>query len=107
MKFLITALMFFSVNLYAEAMTPNAKAINMSEDKIAPTCAYLETHIEKYHNTIVEIESKANAAVDAGVRPSNEFTQYAAKQWEWQQGLAAMYGNLRCFERSNAPKRTR
>ena len=105
MKSLITVLLFLSANVFAQ--DEPQKTENLPDDKIASTCAYLETHIEKYHNSIVEIESKTNAAVDAGVRPSNQFTEYAARQWEWQQGLATMYGNLRCYERSTAPKRTR
>jgi hypothetical protein len=107
MKFLITALMFFSVNLYAQAIAPKAEAINAPEDKFAPMCSYLEAHILDTHNSIVEIDGRNAAAVEAGVVPSAKMQQASSNQWAHQAQDASIYGNLRCFERSNAPKRIR
>jgi hypothetical protein len=105
MKFLITALMFFSVNLYAEAMAPKAEAINSPEDKFATMCSYLEAHILDTHNEIVEIDGRNAAAVEAGVLPSTGMLRASSDQWAHQAQDASIYGNLRCFERSNAPMR--
>ena len=107
MKFLITALMFFSVNLYAQAIAPKAEAINVPEDKFAAMCSYLEAHILDTHNSIVEIDGKNKAAVEAGVLPSAKMQKASSDQWAHQAQDASIYGDLRCYERSAAPKRTR
>ena len=109
MKILITALLFFSANLYAgeqgkhpahaETMAQKAKAMDMPEDKFAAMCSFLEAHILDTHNSIVEIDRKNTAAAEAGVRPSESMLKASLTQWAHQAQDAGIYGNLRCFER--------
>jgi len=105
MKNLITVLLFLSANVFAQAEPQKTKILQ--EDKFAAMCSYLEAHILDTHNSIVEIDGKNKAAVEAGVLPSAKMQKASSDQWAHQAQDASIYGDLRCYERSAAPKRTR
>jgi uncharacterized protein YunC (DUF1805 family) len=104
---LIVLLLVFSVSALADnheesidAEKSEAVHLDAPSDNLAEMCAYLEQHILNTHARIVDIDTRNNAARDAGVNPSRDMANASSSEWAHQAQDASIYGNLRCFERS-------